>query len=199
MQVQDMGSIFAVLAQHKIIPIVENRSQLQLTLKGGKVHMLFLRHCNVLELEPLLQQAALAGHIIYVSVEHMNGVHPDAAGLQYLKNHLYISGIISTNARTLALGHTLGLQTMLHVFAADSAGLESVVETLRTTHIDLVEVSPALVIPHIASDLHRLFSVPVIGSGLVATRKQINAILNTGISGVAITIDETKTELLTLY
>ncbi len=83
----------------------------------------------------------------------MDGIYPDAAGLSYLMNHLHITGIVSNHPKLLSLGKSVGLETIQRIFAVDSTGLETAIESVDTQYIDMLDLSPALVIPSLPTDL----------------------------------------------
>jgi glycerol uptake operon antiterminator len=186
MLAQTKHSLTEVLSRNKVIPVVENRTQFLSALTMSAHKVIFLRNCDLFDLKPLCQQAAQQSYLLYVNVDRMSGIHPDAAGLDYLVEQLHITGITSTNLKTLTLGKSLGLHTMLHIFAADSTGLESAVEMVNVAAVDLFNVSPALVVPCIAETLTTLLSRPFIASGLISTRRQIQAVVQTGALGVVV-------------
>ncbi|HAE83211.1 MAG TPA: hypothetical protein DCK85_07465, partial [Ktedonobacter sp.] len=41
---------------------------------------------------------------VYVNVDHIDGIHADAAGLRYLAEYLQVTGVISTYPRILSQG-----------------------------------------------------------------------------------------------
>jgi glycerol uptake operon antiterminator len=186
MLAQTKHSLIEVLSRNKVIPVVENRTQFLTALTMSTHHVLFLRNCDLFDLKALCQQAAQQGYLLYVNADRMNGIHPDAAGLHYLVEQLHITGVTSTNLKILSLASTLGLSTMLHIFAADSTGLESAIEMGNVAAVDLFNVSPALVVPFIAETLTTLLSRPFIASGLISTRRQIQAVVQTGALGVVV-------------
>jgi glycerol-3-phosphate responsive antiterminator len=178
-----------LLEHSKVIPVVENRAQLQQVLKNSAGKVVLLRHCNPLELAPLLQQAGQQ-YAFYVNVDHIEGVHADAAGLHYLANTLRIAGILSANPKTLVIGKAEGLETVLRIFAADSTGLESALEAFDPAYIDLLDVAPALAIPSIIPPLAHILPRPFIGSGLISTSDQVQAALHAGAIGIALAQNE---------
>jgi glycerol uptake operon antiterminator len=178
-----------LLKHSRVIPVVANRGQLQQVLKTSPCKVVLLRHCNLLELAPILQLARQQ-YAFYVNIDHVEGVHADAAGLHYLANAVGIAGILSANLKTLVVGKTEGLETVLRIFAADSTGLESALEAFDPAYVDLLDVSPALAIPHITPPLTRILPRPFIGSGLLSTNEQVQAVLNAGALGVTLAQNE---------
>ncbi len=101
-----------------------------------------------------------------------------------------MAGILSNHPRILSLGKSLGLETIQRIFAVDSTGLEMALETVDKAYVDLLEVSPALVIPYIVPSLTKLLPLPFIASGLISTPQQVKAVLRSGASGVAVSRPE---------
>jgi glycerol uptake operon antiterminator len=90
----------------------------------------------------------------------------------------------------LSLGKSFGLETIQRIFAVDSTGLEMALETVDKAYIDVLDVSPALVIPYIVPSLTMLLPLPFIASGLISTPQQVQSILRAGASAVAVTRPE---------
>ncbi len=186
MLAQTKRSLVEVLSRNKVIPVVENRTQFltALTISGHEV--IFIRNCDLFDVKALCQQASHQGYALYINVDHINGIHPDAAGLQYLIEQFHITGIASANLKVLTLGKTLELNTILQIFAADSTGLESAIEMINPTAVDFFNVSPALVVPSLSETLTTLLPRPFIASGLISTKRQIQAVLQAGALGVVV-------------
>ncbi len=177
-------SLLSLSAEQKTIPVIENRVQFARALDASQTTTILLRHCNLFELRPMLEHAHQREVAVYVNVDHIDGIHPDAAGLRYLAHQLHIAGIISSNPRILALGKGFDLETIQRIFAVDSAGLEGALESIDSRYVDLLDISPALVIPYVVS--HTPLPLPFIGSGLIYTFQQVQAVLRAGALRVAV-------------
>ncbi len=186
MLAQTKRSLIEILSQDKIIPVVENRTQFLTALTISGHTAIFIRHCDLFEIKSLCQQASQHGYTLSINVDHINGIYPDVVGLRYLIEQFHITGITSTNLKVLTLGKMLGLNTILHIFAADSTGLGSALEMVDANIVDLFDVSPALVVPSISGTLTTLLPHPFIASGLISTHRQIQAVLQAGARGVAV-------------
>jgi glycerol uptake operon antiterminator len=186
MLTQSNSSLLNQVTRTKVIPVAESRAQLAHVLEQTRGKAVLLRHCNLFDCTPLLDSARRRGYTFYVNADHMDGINADAAGLHYLAEHLHISGIISNNPKVLVWGKNAGLETIQRIFAVDSTGLETALETVDTRTVDLLDISPALVIPHIISHLEARSSLPFIGSGLITTHGQIQMILKSGAIGVTV-------------
>lgn len=187
---QSTRPLLGLTGQQKMIPIVENRAQLMYVLDIPEAKTIFLQHCNLFEVASLLKHASQRKRTLYVNVDHIDGIHPDSAGLRYLAQHLHMTGVISINPRTLALAKGCELETVQRIFAMDSTGLEAALDSVNRYSADLLDIAPALVVPHLAPILLDQLSRPFVASGLVFTFKQVKAIIDAGALAVAVARSE---------
>jgi len=188
MPVGSCESLLTLSTQCKLIPLIESRTQLMRVLDVRTVNAILLRHCNLFELAGPLSHVQKRGIAVYVSVDHIDGIHADNAGLHYLAHTLHVQGIVSSHPRTLALGKTLGLETIQRIFALDSTGMDAALESVDTTSVDLLDISPALAVPHVIAQLRG--SRPFIASGLLQTTQQVHTVLRAGAVAVVVARDE---------
>lgn len=190
MVISSSRSLLNSALQCQTVPIIENRIQFAQVLHTSCTSVILLRHCNIFEIAPLLQDARRSGIAIYVYVDHIDGIHPDAAGIHYLAQHLHITGILSNHARTLAIGKSFDLETVQRIFAIDSTGLEMALESVDIQATNLLDIAPALVVPYVASTLKALLPLPFMASGLISTSRQVQAVLRAGALCVAVSRPE---------
>jgi glycerol uptake operon antiterminator len=190
MLIQSSRSLLTILAQSKIIPIIENRLQFTQVLDTSHTGSVLLRHCNLFDFTPLLEEAHRRRLAVYVNIDHIDGINADSAGLRYLAQHMRVAGIVSNHPRNLALSKNFGLETIQRIFAVDSTGLEMALETVDSEYVDLLDISPALVVPYVVPSLTPPLPLPFIASGLVQTPQQLEAVLHAGAAGVAVSRPE---------
>jgi glycerol uptake operon antiterminator len=183
-------SLLNLPSQCKTIPIIGNQVQFIHALDISSVRAILLRHCNIFEFARLLEEAHQRDLFVYVNVDHIEGIHADAAGLRYLADELHVIGIVSNNPRILALAKDFGLETIQRIFALDSTGLEASLESVDKRYVDLLDISPALVVQYAIPYLATPLPLPFIASGLTNTMQQVQAILRAGALGVAVTRNE---------
>lgn len=179
-------SLLAQALHHKVIPVVESRIQLTQALDHTAARLIMLRHCSLFELGPLLENAHQRGFAIWVNIDHIYGINADEAGIQYMARHFHVQGIVSHNPKPLVLGKGLGLDTMQRIYAVDSTGLETALESIDLHYVDILNICPALVIPHIAPNLKETLPLPFIGSGLISTQEQVRRVFQAGAAGVTV-------------
>jgi glycerol uptake operon antiterminator len=181
-------SLLNLPATHKTIPLLENRVQFALALDAPDVTTIMLRHCNLFDLRSLLEHAHERDLAVYVNMDHIDGIAPDLAGFRYLATQLHITGVLSSHGRVLALAKSFDMQTIQHIFAVDSTGLEAALESVDDQQVDLLAISPALVIPYAVAQVS--LHLPYIGCGFVSTHQQVQRILNAGAIGVTVSRPE---------
>lgn len=170
--------------QSKIIPLVDSRALFEQALDLSGVEVILLNRCNLLALTDLFQHAERAHIAMYVYVDHLEGLVPDSAGLRYLVEVLHVNGIVSNHVKTLALGKSLGLETIQRIFILDSTALSNNFESTELKNVDLFDLAPALAVPHLIPDLISQLPRPFIASGFIHTQRQVQAVLQAGAVGV---------------
>lgn len=186
MLIQSSRLLLKTSSQYKIIPIVESRVQFTQVFDSTQVNSIILRHCSLFDFIRLLDEAHKRKLSVYVNVDHIDGIHADSAGLRYLADTLKVTGIISNNPRILSLCKDFGLEPIQRIYAVDSTGLEMALDSVDTRYVDLLDISPGLVTPYINAQL----PLPYIASGLINTPQQVQAVLQSGAVGVAVTRPE---------
>jgi glycerol uptake operon antiterminator len=186
MLAQFCRSLAALQLEYKVIPVVENRVQFAQALEHSRCKAVFLRRGNVFDFTTLMDTAHRRGYTVFANVDQIDGIYPDSAGLSFLMKHLHITGIVSNHPKILSLGKDTGLETIQRLFVVDSTGLETALESVDTYSIDLLDISPALVIPALSTDLLKALPLPFIGSGLISTTQQVETILHAGASAVTV-------------
>src|SRR5579883_72116 len=101
MLTQASTSLLNLPARHVLVPVVETRAQFHQALETPAVRVLLLHHCNIFEFSTLLDRAFRAGCSVYVNIDHIDGVYPDAAGFRYLGERLHVRGILSSHPKVL--------------------------------------------------------------------------------------------------
>lgn len=182
--VQSSRSLLSLLPKQKTLPLIEDRQHFMRALASKRISALLLHHCNVFELKSQLREAHARELAIYVNMDHIDGIAADSYGLHFLSEEFHIAGVISSNPRLLAQAKAIGLETILRIFSVDSTGLDVALASVDRQDVDLLDLAPALAIPHAVAQLPR--DLPFIGTGFVSTPQQVQRILRAGALGVAV-------------
>jgi len=183
-------SLLSLPVRNRIVPVIETRVQFVQALEIAQIRAIFLRHCNLFEFVALLESAQRCGCSVYVNIDHIDGIHADNAGLRYIAERLHITGIVSNHPKVLSIGKQFGLETIQRIFAVDSTGLEMALESVDTACVDILDFSPALVVPYMIPQLKSSFPLPFMASGLLYTPEHLDAVLQTGVCAVAVSRPE---------
>lgn len=144
--------------------------------------VLFLLDANILTVRDRISQAHNAGKTLLVHMDLTEGIGKDRSGLQFLRD-CGVDGIISTKAPIIRMAKELELITIQRFFALDSQGMGSVHEMLRQTNPHFIEIMPG-VIPKILQNFSN-GPLPVIAGGLIETKGEITAALNSGATAIS--------------
>lgn len=190
MLTQSSRSLLHLPAQNRVVPVVETRVQFVQVLEMGQVRAMLLRHCNLFEFTALLESAHRCGCSVYVSIDHIDGINADVAGLRYVAERMHVTGIVSNHPKVLSLGKQFGLETIQRIFAVDSTGLDMALESVDVASVDMLDFTPALVVPYILPQLQPSLPLPFMASGLLYTAEQLQAVLRSGARAIAVTRSE---------
>jgi len=134
----------------------------------------------------MMKVIADAGKVPIINIDLAAGLARDYAAVTYLA-HRHVQGIISTHPEPLRAARELGLFAIKRTFLLDSAALDSALRSLEQFMPDALEVLPAMAAPHIVKRLHEMYpSLPVIAGGLITTLREIDDLINRGISAVSV-------------
>jgi len=187
MLTQSSVSLLNLPTRNILVPLVETRVQFVQALETSAVRAMLLNHCNVFEFSALLEHAYRSGCTVYIDMDHIDGIYADSAGFHYLAEHLHVSGILSSHPKVLATAKQSNLETVQRIFAIDSTGLKTALESVDAGCVDMLDFAPARVVPYIMPHLQACLSLPYMASGLLHTTEQLQAVLRTGVQAVAVT------------
>jgi glycerol uptake operon antiterminator len=182
---ESMQRFSVLLQQTRIIPAVRSPEFLLDSSRapGKIVYFLFGNPENIGE---MMELVADAGKVPIINIDLAAGLARDQAAVSFLA-HRRVEGIISTHPEPLRAARDLGLFAVKRTFLLDSAALDSALRSLEQFMPDALEVLPALAAPHIVNRLHQMYpALPVIAGGLITTLREIEDLINHGISTVSV-------------
>ncbi len=118
------------------------------------------------------------GKTFFVHLDLAEGIAKDRVGIRFLKR-AGVDGVISTRQNLIKLAREEGLLTVQRFFALDSRSVETIVESVKSTKADMIEVMPG-VVPKVIRRLCTLVDTPIIAGGLVETLWERDAVLENG-------------------
>lgn len=149
---------------------------------ASPVEVIFYLKANLLTVGRRVAEAVEAGKMVFVHIDLVDGIGKDKTGIAFLAR-CGVQGIISTRSQLIHLAKEQGLMTVQRCFALDSQGLAGVRDILSDDGADLLEIMPG-VIPKVI-ERFAAGSIPVIAGGLIETKSEVMAALQSGASAVS--------------
>ena len=174
-----------LLAQTPIIPAVRAPEFL---LRGAQApgKIVYFLFGNPEDIGERVDAVVAVGMVAIVNLDLVSGFARHQAAISYLA-HRQVRGVISTHPEPLRAARNFGLFAVKRTFLLDSAALQSALRSLDQFLPDALEVLPAMAAPHILAKLHKEHPrLPVIAGGLVHTLREIEDLVQQGITSVSV-------------
>jgi len=167
-----------------IIPAIRKQEYVeQAAASRGK--LVYLLTGDPENIEVMIQKILAAGKIPIVNLDLLNGFSRDRFAVNYLKK-VGARGIISTHLDPLRHALSIGLYGIQRTFLLDSGAMDTITNQLKNSPVHALEILPALVAPKILDRVRSLgLDLPVVGGGLISTLKEVEGLLEQGLSAVS--------------
>jgi glycerol uptake operon antiterminator len=171
-------------AETPIIPAIRKPDLVELAI-ASRSRLIYLLTGDPDTIEPMIQKITAAGKVPIVNLDLLNGFSRDKYAVNYLKR-VGAGGIISTHLDPLRHALAIGLYGIQRTFLLDSGAMETISNQLRNTPVHALEILPALVAPKILERVRAINSeLPIVGGGLISNMKEVEALLEQGLSAVS--------------
>nr|MBO2507015.1 glycerol-3-phosphate responsive antiterminator [Bacillota bacterium] len=168
----------------EVIPALRHDRDLEAALRSPS-RVLFLLNADLRTLRPVVDRCRAAGKAVFVHYDLVAGLSADRSGVAFLAGYARPDGLISTRSAVARFSKDSGVQTVLRIFALDSAALATALEVIERTAPDAVEVLPAVLPSWVFAEIRRVHRGPVIAGGLVRNRDDVRRALAAGASAVS--------------
>ncbi|MDD5017197.1 MAG: glycerol-3-phosphate responsive antiterminator [Eubacteriales bacterium] len=178
-----MHAYIETIHENPIIAAVHNRPDLERAL-DLRVPMIFLLNTDIFSAKEFVGMALSAGSHVFLHMDLIDGLAPCAKALDYVKNRIGPSGIISTKSALIKYAREQGVFSIQRFFMVDSASFDQSVKSAKKIRPSMIELMPGT----IPDTIHRFadeIDIPVIAGGLVTTRQQVIDALSSGAIGVS--------------
>jgi glycerol uptake operon antiterminator len=165
-----------------MLPAIRDGSSLTQALDLGYRQVLLERGSLLAMLGPLVA-AARQGIAIFVNLDAVEGLAPDAAALAFLD--LGFSGVVSVKSHALRDASRFRLRTVQRIHAIDSTGLETSLSSIVSPAPYAIAIAPAVALPQVMPAIRAVTAVPVWGTGFIGSAEQAKQILATGAAVVS--------------
>ena len=163
-----------------------------LSALGSQAKIIFDLKPNIMTLADRVKMSHSYGKKIFIHIDLADGVGKDRSGVRYVKEK-GADGVISTKSNIIKFAREVEMANVQRFFAVDSKSVETILETVKLSKPDMVEVMPGVAFSAIQT-LSDNTSLPVIAGGLVECESDIEKAAECGASAIS----TTKAELWNL-
>jgi glycerol uptake operon antiterminator len=183
-----MQNLEHLLADVPVISAIRNNEDLQRVLKCD-IKIVFVLYGSLLDIHDICSKLQEAHKLVFIHVDMIDGLKPDAKGIEFIKKLVNPYGIITTRTACVKSAMNLDLYTILRVFILDSQSLHTGINNIHSVMPHAVEVLPGVaskIINIMKKDIH----LPIIAGGLINTKKDVVDALSAGALAVSSSNEE---------
>lgn len=178
-----MHAYIETISDSPVIAAVQSREALEHALKL-QMPTLFLLNTDIFSAKEYVTMAKTSGSNVFLHMDLIEGLAGNTKALDYIKNRISPSGIISTKSALVKYAREMGIFCIQRFFMVDNASYENAVKTVRNTKPSMVELMPGI-IPDVIRRFKRETETPVIAGGLITLKQQIIDALSAGAIGAS--------------
>ncbi len=171
------------ISADRIIAAVRSDEEFEKAVKSD-VSTIFLLSADIMSIRNKVDIAHNKAILLYVHMDLAEGIGKDRAGIEYLAN-IGVDGIISTRSNLIKIAREADMYTVQRFFIVDSHSINTVIETVKSSKADMIEVMPGVVSKEI-SKLRAYIKIPIIAGGLLENEKEIETALENGAMAVSV-------------
>ena len=116
---------------------------------------------------------------LYIHIDSIDGFSKDTWGLEYIIKNIHPDGIITEKDNLIKLSKSMGIFTIQRLFVVNSNSMEDAIESIKKTRPNAVEILPGIM-PKIVKKIITDTSMPVISSGLISDKEDLDSIIKAG-------------------
>jgi len=171
-----MHDFFKNIESNPIIASVNDLEQLQAAI-NSPCNNIFLLAGNIFNLKEIAYKVKTKQKGLYIQVDLIDGFSKDTWGLEYIVKNIYPDGIITVKPNLVKMGKDLGAFIIYRAFVNNSILLEKEIHSIKDYRPNVVEILPGIM-PKIIDKIHLETNIPVVASGLIMDREDIDVCLN---------------------
>lgn len=157
------------------------------TAMESSVSTVFMLHADIRELEQAVGLLRAHGKKVFIHFDMVEGLAPNAAGLEHLFGLFPFDGVITTRGSVIQKGRKLGLMSIQRIFMIDSRSISTAVSAVEKYQPDAIEIMPGL-IPKAVQVIYDRVQPFIITGGMISTPEEVATMLTT--QAVAVSASE---------
>ncbi len=146
--------------------------------------VVFVLYGTVMNIFRIVKKLKDHNKIVFVHIDLIEGLSPKEVAVDFIFNNTGADGIISTKQALIKYASSKGLLTVQRFFLIDSLAYNNLLKQINNPCIDIIEVLPACS-TKIISKIIKLTDLPVIASGLIQDKEDIDEALKVGAIAVS--------------
>lgn len=115
----------------------------------------------------------------------MKGIACDEYGLKFIKEYLNINMILASSSKYINYAKKLGFLTIQTIFMLDTKSLKRGIDLVRKSKPHMVDIRPGMAVVKTIKFLKNdLKEFPIIYSGLIRSKSDVDEILNNNVTAL---------------
>ncbi len=146
--------------------------------------IVFVLYGSVMNICEIVKKLKDAGKVVFVHIDLIEGLSAKEVVVEFIAKNTGADGIITTKQLLVKSAASYGLLTVQRFFMIDSLAFDNLKKQLNNSSIDIIEVLPACSTKTI-TELTKITDLPIIASGMIRDKEDIEAAISAGASAVS--------------
>ena len=172
-----------LLNENKFVCAIKDDNGLEKVIKS-KHKVVFILYGSVMNICDIVKKLKSAQKITFVHIDLIEGLSSKEVAVEFIAKNTGADGIISTKQTLIKSAASYGLLTVQRFFLIDSLAFSNLKKQLNNSSMDVVEVLPACCTKTI-SEIIKLTDLPVIASGMIRDKEDIDQALLAGATAIS--------------
>ena len=171
------------LKKNPMIASVRNEEQLEKAV-NSRSEIIFIINSDIDTVMNQVKRVNEGSQMVFVHVDVIHGLSSSPLALEYITQNVKLDGIITTKKILVKKAKSLGLASVLRVFAIDSPTVSTSSKLANEIKPDLVEVLPGIA-PKAITQIKQYVKIPIIAGGFIDTKEEVIDCIRAGAIGVS--------------
>lgn len=180
-----MSDFFLNLNRNPIIASIKNLDNLNTALNSPCMNI-FLLNGNIFNLKEISQRVKSKDKGLFIDIDSIDGFSKDTWGLEYIIKNIELDGIITKKNNLIKLSSDMGVFTIETMYIHDSDCLSEGLQSIKSLRPHAINISPGIM-PRIITRINKETKIPVIASGLINEKSDVQSALDAGAIGISTT------------
>lgn len=173
----------SILKENQFVCAIKDDEGLNNVLKSEH-KVVFVLYGSIMNICDIIKKLKDANKVAFVHVDLIEGLSAKEVVVEFIAKNTGADGIISTKQGLIKSASSHGLLTVQRFFLIDSLAFSNLKKQLNNTAMDIVEVLPACSTKTI-SEIIKLTDLPVIASGMIRDKEDVEQALSAGATAVS--------------